>query len=204
MEKHEFFDDLGRRWDETAKHDMEKVEMIIRLLAIKPGNRVLDVGTGTGVLIPLFLRHTEPRNIQAIDFAPSMIEKAREKFGNSGVELILGDVMEHPFGEESFDHIVCYSVFPHFDNHPAALERLASFLKPGGLLSILHSQSRDRINGVHVHTSSMDIHHDYLPEAETVARLMGSLDLRLEILVDSSELYMVCGRKPWQRGKGRR
>jgi demethylmenaquinone methyltransferase/2-methoxy-6-polyprenyl-1,4-benzoquinol methylase len=161
---------------------------------------VLDVGTGTGVLIPVLSRYTEAKNITAIDFAPAMIARAREKFGGTGAELITGDIMEYPFNETSFDAVVCYSVFPHFDNHPAALARLAGFLQPGGLLAVLHSQSRERINGVHIHTQDKTVHHDYLPALEVTANLMKSCGLRMETMIDSDELYMACGRKSWRHG----
>jgi demethylmenaquinone methyltransferase/2-methoxy-6-polyprenyl-1,4-benzoquinol methylase len=198
MEKNEFFNEIGPRWDEVTHHDMDKVGMIIKLLNIKAGNTVLDVGTGTGVLIPLLSSFTEAKNITAIDFAPSMIERAREKFGGTGAVFITGDIMEYPLPESSFDIIACYSVFPHFDNHPAALSRLVSFLKPGGLLAVLHSQSRERINGVHIHSQDRSVHHDYLPSIEVVSNLMKSSGLRVEIIIDNDELYMACGRKPWR------
>ncbi|MDR1909122.1 MAG: class I SAM-dependent methyltransferase [Spirochaetaceae bacterium] len=200
MEKSDYFNELGPRWDEISRHDMDKVETIVRLLGIRQGDAVLDVGTGTGVLIPLLSRRTGAENITAIDFAPAMIERAREKFGGSGVQFIVGDVMEYPFRDASFDVIVCYSVFPHFDNHAAALDRFTGFLKPGGLLAVLHSQSRERINGVHIHSGDITVHHDYLPSLEVVANLMRSGGLRMEIMVDNDEFYMACGRKTWRHG----
>jgi demethylmenaquinone methyltransferase/2-methoxy-6-polyprenyl-1,4-benzoquinol methylase len=197
MAKSDFFNEMGPTWDEVAHHDMDKVETIIKLLHIKPGDAVLDVGTGTGVLIPVLSRYTEAKNITAIDFAPAMIARAREKFGATGVEFIVGDIMEYSFREMSFDAVVCYSVFPHFDNHPAALARLTGFLKPGGLLAVLHSQSRERINGVHIHKQDETVYHDYLPALEVVANLMKSGGLRMEIMIDNDDLYLACGRKAW-------
>ena len=48
----DFFNSVASTWDETCKHDIDKVERILDLTGIKPGNHILDVGTGTGVLIP--------------------------------------------------------------------------------------------------------------------------------------------------------
>jgi len=55
-----FFNSVASTWDETCNHDMIKVESILDLIEIKSGSHILDVGTGTGVLIPsLYQRVTQ-------------------------------------------------------------------------------------------------------------------------------------------------
>ncbi|MDR1249515.1 MAG: class I SAM-dependent methyltransferase [Treponema sp.] len=167
MEKQDFFNEKAEQWDATNKWDMDKIALMIKLLYIKEDDAALDVGTGTGVLIPLLTGYTA--NVTAIDSAEKMIEVARRKFEGTKVNFIHGDALEYPFEDVSFDHIICYSVFPHFDDKPFAIARLAKKLKPGGFLSVLHSASKEKINGVHVHTHSMDIKSDNLPPAQALA-----------------------------------
>jgi demethylmenaquinone methyltransferase/2-methoxy-6-polyprenyl-1,4-benzoquinol methylase len=195
MEKQNFFNDMAEQWDEKNTWDMDKIALMLKLLYIKDGDAALDVGTGTGVLIPLLLGHTG--NVTAIDSAEKMIEVARRKFEGKAVNFIHGDALEHPFPDASFDHIVCYSVFPHFDDKPLAIARLAKKLKPGGLLSVLHSSSKERINGVHVHTHSMDIKSDSLPPAQALIPSARDNGLREEIVIDNAEMYLFAARKRW-------
>ena len=196
MEKRVFFNDLAERWDETNKWDMDKIALMLKLLCIQKDDAALDVGTGTGVLIPLLTSYTG--NITAIDSAEKMIEVARRKFGETGVKFIHGDALEYPFPDDSFDHIICYSVFPHFDDKPLAIARLAKKLKPGGLLSVLHSASRERINGVHVHAHNMDIKSDSLPPAQSLVSCARDNGLREEIVIDNAEMYFFGARKRWR------
>jgi demethylmenaquinone methyltransferase/2-methoxy-6-polyprenyl-1,4-benzoquinol methylase len=195
MEKQNFFNDLAERWDETNHWDMDKIALMLKLLYIKNGDAALDVGTGTGVLIPLLLGYTGA--ITAIDSAEKMIEVARGKFEGRGINFIHGDALEYPFADASFDHIICYSVFPHFDDKPLAIARLAEKLKPGGLLSVLHSSSKERINGVHVHTRSMDIKSDNLPPAQDLVPCARDNGLQAEIVIDNAEMYFFGARKRW-------
>jgi demethylmenaquinone methyltransferase/2-methoxy-6-polyprenyl-1,4-benzoquinol methylase len=195
MEKQNFFNDLAEQWDATNKWDMDKIALMLKLLYIQKGEEVLDVGAGTGVLIPLLTSYTGA--VTAIDSAEKMIEVARRKFEGKAVTFIHGDALEYPFPDASFDHIVCYSVFPHFDDKPLAIARLAKKLKPGGLLSVLHSSSKERINGVHVHTRSMDIKSDNLPPAQALVPCARDNGLREEIVIDNAEMYLFSARKRW-------
>jgi demethylmenaquinone methyltransferase/2-methoxy-6-polyprenyl-1,4-benzoquinol methylase len=109
--------------------------------------------------------------------------------------------MEYPFNDGSFDHIICYSVFPHFDDKPQAIARLAKKLKPGGLLSVLHSSSKEKINGVHVHVHNRDIMADNLPPATALISSAQNSGLREEILIDNAEMYLFGARRKWQANR---
>jgi demethylmenaquinone methyltransferase/2-methoxy-6-polyprenyl-1,4-benzoquinol methylase len=198
-EKTAFFNSRAETWDETSRHDMAKVELMLRLLNIKKGERVLDVGTGTGVLLPLLAGYADEADITAIDIAEKMIAVAKRKAGCAKITFLVGDALEYPFNPESFDYIICYSVFPHFEDKVGTIRRFAELLAPGGLLGILHSECRDRINRVHTHAHHPDIKADNLPPAEMVMNCMKDAGLREEILVDSPDLYMLCARKRWRR-----
>ncbi|GHU84147.1 AraC family transcriptional regulator [Spirochaetia bacterium] len=196
MGKPDFFNDMAEQWDTMNRCDFDKIELMLKLLYIKTDDTVLDVGTGTGVLIPFLLKVTN--NISAIDSAEKMIEAARKKYAHTHVNFVHGDVMEYPFDDGAFDHIICYSVFPHFDDKPKAIAHFAKKLKPGGLLSILHSASRDRINGVHVHAHDRDIMADSLPPARGLISSAQNNGLREEIIIDNEEMYFFGARRKWR------
>jgi len=129
MTQKEFFNKEACSWDEKCRHDMEKVEKILDLVQIEKGSRVLDVGTGTGVLIPsLSKRVTETGQVKAIDVAENMIEIAKRKNPYGNVIFRCEDALADSGNEEPFDHILCYSMFSHFKNKKEAIEKLSSRL----------------------------------------------------------------------------
>lgn len=194
MGKEQFFNERAENWDQISKNDTAKVDMLTRLLLIQEHDTVLDVGTGTGVLLPILAKYTSGTNITAIDIAEEMIAVAKRKFESLGCTFICGDVTDHPFAPESYDVIVCYSVFPHIDDKPRMIRNLTGALKKGGLLAILHSCSKERINGIHVH-AHRDVRLDDLPPADTVADFMRKLGLRPEVMIDNSAMYAVYSRQ---------
>jgi demethylmenaquinone methyltransferase/2-methoxy-6-polyprenyl-1,4-benzoquinol methylase len=195
MGKEQFFNERAENWDQISKNDAAKVDMLTRLLLIQEHDTVLDVGTGTGVLLPVLSNYTSGKNITAIDSAREMIAVAMRKFEELGCSFIHGDVVSHLFAPDSYDVIVCYSVFPHIDDKPRMIKNLLGALKRGGLLAILHSCSKERINGVHVH-AHRDVSMDGLPPADVVADFMRKQGLRLEVVIDNSEMYAVYARRP--------
>ncbi|GHV23632.1 ubiquinone biosynthesis protein UbiE [Spirochaetia bacterium] len=199
--KFDFFNKKAETWDATSRYDMNKLELMLRLLYIKEGDTVLDVGTGTGVIIPLLQKFTNAENIYAIDAAEKMIEAAKKKFADTKVNFVIGDVLDYPFNDEQFDHIVCYSVFPHFDNKPLAIARFAKILKPGGFLSVLHTASKVKINGIHVHVHNRDVFLDHLPPAKAFLPCLKDNGMRDEIIIDNEEMYFLGARKKWLRSK---
>jgi demethylmenaquinone methyltransferase/2-methoxy-6-polyprenyl-1,4-benzoquinol methylase len=198
MGKFDVFNSLAETWDEKTHHDMKKLRLMLDLLYIKEDDTILDVGTGTGILLPLLLEKTAGKNISAIDGAEKMIEMAQKKFSSSGITFIAADVLEYPFNKNSFDHIICYSVFPHLEEKSILFERFASFLKPGGFLSIFHSSSKEHINGIHVHAHHHELNSDYLFPANNYVSLLNGNNLKEEIIIDNEEMFMICARKRWQ------
>ena len=52
MNHREFFNRMAPQWDEQVRHDACKLSRIVTALSLQPGERVLDIGTGTGVMLP--------------------------------------------------------------------------------------------------------------------------------------------------------
>lgn len=194
MSQKDYFNALAHHWDNITHHDLIKAELMVSMLDIKKSDKILDVGTGTGVLIPIISLFTESENITAIDVAEEMIKVAQKKFSDTDITFIAGDVLTYPFQDESFDFIICYSMFPHFADKRHAVMRLIELLKKGGKLAILHSESRDKINGVHQRSADI-VKEDNLPQAHIIMDYMNHSGLREEILIDDEEMYLVCGRK---------
>ena len=112
MNHRAFFNERAARWDEKAHHDPDKLSRIAALAGLAPGAAVLDVGTGTGVMLPLLRAGVGPTGrLIALDVAERMAARAREKHGAAALYLA-ADALCLPFAPGAFDVIMCYSVFP--------------------------------------------------------------------------------------------
>jgi len=195
LNNREFFNSVASKWDSMVKHDEGKIRNILDMLHIKEGQKVLDVGTGTGVMVPFL--HSLVGNagkIVAVDISEKMIEIARGKFEFDNVDFIVGDVLEIKLPENEYDLIMCYSMFPHFDNQKNAVNKLSRHLKKGGKLAICHSQSRNAINSLHA-ASSDAVKNDRLPPADCISDYYKSAGLETVITVDNEEMFVVVGQK---------
>lgn len=142
MSRH-YFDQMSDTWDEAAsERNLAKLSLMAKRLNIAPSTTVLDVGTGTGILIPFLLRKTgDNGRIVAVDFAEKMLRKARDKGFRGNIDYLCADVAHLPLGNEIFEVAVCYASFPHFHNKPVALKELSRVIKRGGRLFICHTSS---------------------------------------------------------------
>lgn len=114
----------------------------IKELQAKPGDRVLDLGVGTGMT----LRHY-PEGVQVVgmDLSGGMLDKANQKKTEDGlndVELVQGDAMLPPFAPQSFDHILITHVISVVSDPQKLMAWAARLVKPTGRIVLLnHFQS---------------------------------------------------------------
>ena len=179
-----YFNKIAKEWDSIAKHDEMKVSFIVNALGIKPNDAVLDVGCGTGVLIP-FLQ-ARCKSVLAVDEAEKMIETAKKKYSFPNVEFKAAG-FENITGK--FDKIIMYSMFPHFIDQSAAIKHAAALLKQNGRLMIAHSQSRDEINDMH---DKMDAN---LPSADGFTRLFKAAGLKGIQAIDDNEMFVMIAER---------
>ena len=120
--------------------------------------RVLEVGTGTGLLLPAYPPSVS--EVVAIDIDPEMLARARPR--RPGVSLLQADVQQLPFPDASFDTVVSCLVFCSVEDPARGLAELRRVLRPSGQLRMLeHVRSprptlaslQDRLNPVWSHLS---------------------------------------------------
>lgn len=189
----DFFNEKAEIWDEICPHDISKVKTIIDMLNIEKGASVLDVGTGTGVLVPeLSSRVGEAGRILAVDVSDKMIEvcERKHKYKNAQFKCVDALVLK----ENNYQYITCYSMFPHFQDKKEALNILAQKLSKNGKLIICHSQSRDAINSLH-QTAGEEVKEDKLPTIETLEKYFSEAGLKTVHTVDNDEMFVIIGEK---------
>lgn len=159
--------------------------------------RVLDAGTGTGVLVPFILAACggAPVTIDAVDSSEGMLARAREKLKHSrGVRFIAADVTSDPgafagAAREVYDFVFLYSVLPHFHDRTAALSSLHAITKPGGRIVIMHSESREAINGTHGRTP--EVADDLLPDSNELAKELEAAGFSVACRIETDRCYFI-------------
>lgn len=125
------YDRAARRYD-VMTWPMEVLAMDryrARLIDQVQGPRVLEVGVGTGRNLPLY---ADAVHVDAIDFSPAMLERARRRPGRPNVELQLMDVEQLQWPAESFDTVVSTCVFCSVPHPLRGLAEIRRVLRAGG------------------------------------------------------------------------
>jgi demethylmenaquinone methyltransferase/2-methoxy-6-polyprenyl-1,4-benzoquinol methylase len=173
-----------------CSHNSEKVLKILALANIKKNTRILDIATGTGILIP-YLYEYAPEEIAAIDLSEMMIKQAKKNHKYAGVKFEVANFYE--FDQTGFDLAIVYSAYPHFSDKAAFAKQLAACLKPGGRFVIAHSESKETINGRHSGDHVRRVSSN-LQDAETESKYFNA-EFDIDIMVDTDDLYIISGRK---------
>ncbi len=195
MDHKSYFNMLAEKWDKICVHDSKKIEFILDKTGVNKGAKVLDVGTGTGVLIPFLLRRIgDEGEIYAVDIAEKMLEVAAKKFKNPNVHFIEGDICSVDLPHDFFDLVICYSVFPHFNDKQAAILKMKGFLKSGGCIAICHSQGREEINKLH-RSLGETVACDCLPSADVISQWCHEAGMKTIASTDDSEMFLVMAQK---------
>ena len=185
MDNREFFNNLAYKWDEMCHHDDRKIRKILELSEVKNGAKILDIGTGTGILIS-YLLEKSPSKLVGVDVSEKMIEVARKKYKDKNVKFIVSDIMD--FNEDKYDYIFIYSAYPHFKDKEKLFEHLSKLLNNDGKIVIAHSQSRDEIN--HIHSKSDVVKEDVLLPVEDNVKIINKY-LKANKTVDNFEMYYI-------------
>ena len=115
---------------------IKRLEMCLDLLPQKTIPRLLDVGCGTGIILPELLRRCD--QVWAVDSqlqdrsVLGMLEQ--EKLPRDRVRLAAGDLLRLPFKDNYFDAVLLISILEHIQDLPAARTELFRVTKPGGMI----------------------------------------------------------------------
>lgn len=115
----------------------------IGMLDLAPGNRVLEVGVGTGLSIPQFPTGVE---VVGIDISRPMLRRARGRARRREALLVLGDAGRLPFPDSCFDAVFAPYVVSAVPDPLAMLREMARVARPGASVVLLnHFASRNPV-----------------------------------------------------------
>ncbi|MFZ5861771.1 MAG: class I SAM-dependent methyltransferase [Nitrospirota bacterium] len=110
----------------------------VDLLGLKPGARVLEVGVGTGLSLPLY---PVGCRVTGIDVSEKMLEKSREKIARRGLRdarVLRMDASHTAFADNAFDAVLAAYVMSVVPDPQATLREIERVCKPGGTIVILN------------------------------------------------------------------
>ena len=196
MQLQEYFDRLASTWDsELSPGRLKSLEKIVKELDIEPGYHVLDIGSGTGVLLPFLITElSDEGRIIALDFSAEMLVQAQAKNFPPIVRFAQADVLNIPLPDNSVDLAICNSAFPHFEDKGKALKEITRVLKKDGRLVICHTMSREMINQLHQSIGGV-VANDLLPDECQLRQLTKQAELEITHFEDRPERYLVIAEK---------
>jgi demethylmenaquinone methyltransferase/2-methoxy-6-polyprenyl-1,4-benzoquinol methylase len=165
-----FFNRLAPHWDNNEVYSTtDMIKRILDIIKVGEGMHVLDLGTGTGVLIPELLQRVgSDGRVLAVDISDGMLQQARAKCASAvPYELFVKADFERERLPGRFHRIIMYCVYPHLYRPVSTIKKLLSQnLTNNGTLTIAFPTTAMNINSVHRHRH---IHSQHLPTAVSLA-----------------------------------
>lgn len=192
MDDRNFFDQLAPIWDDNeVLSTPERVNRILDFIGLKPRQAVLDLGTGTGVLLPhIAQRISKDGKLVAVDYSSGMLQRAKEKFSDLiPTPEFLNIDFENENIDGEFDRIILYCVYPHLHTPIDTLKWLEKVnLKNGGIITIAFPCGPDYINNIHKERHSEG---DILPSASALAEYLKDNGLNAEVASETPDSYVI-------------
>ncbi len=182
----ESFDELYYLFEPPLPEGVpERLEKIVSHGQVVEGDTILDVGTGTGILIPIIQKYG-PSRIYACDLSKRMLKVVEEKY--PFVEAIQADVRDLKLPDESLDVAFLNACYPNIVDKRGAFINIKRMTKSGGRLVISHPMGRDFILEL---KNRVPYPLDPFPEKSEAANLFSAFGFEISMYVDEPKLYIL-------------
>lgn len=163
----------------------ERLEKIVRHGRISRGDAVLDVGTGTGILIPIIQKY-RPDCIYACDLSEAMLEQLRKNYPY--VNTIMADVRDLNLPEGSIDAVFLNACYPNIVDKAGTFSNLGRMMKYKGRMVISHPLGKSFILTL---KESVPFPLDEFPKKREAAALLKPFAFEIETFIDEPKLYIL-------------
>jgi SAM-dependent methyltransferase len=168
---------------------LDRLRQVIAAAQLRPGEVVLDVGTGAGVLLPL-VEPYQPSVVFACDLAEQMLRRVHKR--HPWVMAFQCDVVLLPLKPTSVDVVFMNAMYGNIANKEAACSNVSNVLKPNGRLVVSHPEGRGFVEELRAQS---DLFIESFPSQEEFRALLQPRGLEVVTYRDEPELYLMVARK---------
>lgn len=192
--KREYFDERAAGWAQPSAADTRtRIEDVFRTHRLRINSPVADLGSGSGILIPVLQSISGNNRCQIFetDISLAMLRQARLSHARSRTfYLTEADAHHLPFKTNSMASVICFQAFPHFQDKQRALQEVRRILQPGGRFYIIHLMSHQQLNELHRQAGRV-VTQDLLPDVEELSRFAARYSLKTETAIERDDLYLL-------------
>ncbi|NXY99075.1 methyltransferase domain-containing protein [Streptomyces sp. BR123] len=146
----EFFGTRADGWDAKFSEDGPAFARAVADFGLRPGDRVLDAGCGTGRALPALRAAVGPSGtVLGADVTPQMLAAAQRAGRDAEGALLLADVARLPLRDAALDAVFASGLVAHLPDPAANLRELARVVRPGGGLALFHPIGRAALAARH-------------------------------------------------------
>jgi ubiquinone/menaquinone biosynthesis C-methylase UbiE len=121
--------------DRMGRWSRQLAPLFVEFVGVRDGEKVLDVGCGTGSLSATLAKVTGASRIVGIDPSNGFVEYARTKVTDPRVTFELGDAQSLPYPDASFDLCMALLAVDHIPDAPKATNEMRRVTKPSGVVA---------------------------------------------------------------------
>jgi predicted methyltransferase len=141
---HMDFSDTGRfasHFDDPKRDTWQRPADVLRLLDVRPGQTVVDLGAGTGYFVGLLSRAVSASGrVLALDAEPKMVEHLTSRAARDGLANVSARVVPYgdpELGRASIDRVLIVNTWHHLDDRPSYAVKLRAALRKGGMVLVV-------------------------------------------------------------------